>query len=116
MSLPGIFEPSGLPAFLAAGHGIDPEDIFSTQERVTGDLVLIGDGVVERPLDGALSVEYVAHLTGSGVIAASGALAVEFSANLSPVAGLAVEFSASLEREVPMVPSFLLIDADSRLS
>lgn len=36
MSLPGIFEPSGLPAFLAANHDHQPEEIYAQQSRGTG--------------------------------------------------------------------------------
>lgn len=36
MTLPAIFEPSGLPAFLAAGLAIDPEDIYATLARGSG--------------------------------------------------------------------------------
>lgn len=196
MSLPGVFEPSGLPAFLAAGLGIVPDDVYATPERgtghyrkrrlyttaprrvsvsriltpaqavayddwfestivvgethftawianqgagqlwyeacwvapyqaepfatpqgifwrMTGDLVLIGDGVVEQPLDGAMAVEYVAHLLGAGAVEASGEMAVEYSANLSPAILLSVEYEADL---LQIIRTFRLREAvDYRL-
>ncbi len=36
MSYPPVFEPSQLRPFLAAGHGLDPDDIYSTFPRGTG--------------------------------------------------------------------------------
>jgi hypothetical protein len=196
---PTVFEPSGLDPFLAAGLGVDHEDIYATDARgsghhrkrrlyttaprrvtvgrildpadaaayhawfeqtivvgethfvawisnqgpgqlyydacwleppqwtplatpqgihwrLEGALLLTGTGVEARPDDGVLEVEYEAALTGEADIVAPILLAVEYSAALASALLLAVEYEAALESSEPVVPSYLLIDADSKLS
>ncbi len=73
--------------------------------RVTGSLLLTGEGSVDGPLNTSAAVEFVARLLVTAAAQLDGNAAVEFGAELRTVALAAVEFGAAL-LEHP--PAFLL--------
>lgn len=65
--------------------------------RVTGSLLLTGEGSVDGPEYTTATVEFLAPLTATAVAVLDGNAAVEFGAELTTVALAAVEFGAALE-------------------
>lgn len=67
-----------------------------TRWRLTGRLLLTGEGSDTAPETGALGIEYIAHLTGSVSLASQVFFAMEYVVHLSASAPIAMEYRVEL--------------------
>lgn len=73
----------------------------STRWRLSGRLLLTGEGSDAKPLGGVLSTTYTIDLTGSVRISAAVALDTEYTVDLRSINALQTEYTIDLEQDVP---------------